>query len=100
MTQPMKGLPVLLLLDDGTIQCPICKGADMFRYLENIVSFREITKFVPGKEGGTLVIDGWYQSGEGYDDGTEWRIECQNTTEKVFCGRELSVPSGTELEFD
>lgn len=70
------------------ITCPQCNnstvktgepkhGSDFgerFRYLEDIVCYRTI---VGVNHKGHLIVDGYYKSGEGYDDGTNARLECR-----------------------
>ncbi len=79
-----------------------------FRLLEDIVCWREVV-LKPGtisqglagevevKTGdlkdNVLVVNSFYQTGEGYDDGTGFRIECRN------CLAEFPLPEGLELEF-
>lgn len=61
---------------------PTHGGPGMFRYLEDIVVYRNIERLKNGK----VEIDGFYQSGEGYDDGTNPRFECRS------CLHEFAVP--------
>lgn len=53
-----------------------------FRYIEDIVCYRP----VKGIEDGRLIVEGLYESGEGYDDGTNPRFECRR------CLGEFPVP--------
>jgi hypothetical protein len=76
-----------------SLVCPRCgydgnpEEGDGFRFLEDIACFRPVL----GVRGGLLRIQGQYASGEGYDDGTNWRFECRRKTPE-FCGHEWSVP--------
>lgn len=67
------------------IKCPRCGNTDLrrMRWLEDIVVYRGLHGVEGGKlmsngavKNGVLMIDGAYHSGEGYDDGTNGRIEC------------------------
>jgi hypothetical protein len=73
--------------------CPKCGYAgapeegDGFRCLEDIVCFRPVV----GARDGLLKIVGLYVSGEGYDDGTNLRLECRRFKPE-FCGHEWPIP--------
>ncbi len=62
--------------------CPKCgytgdregEQGEGFRYLEDIICWREIEEEMP--EG--MIVDGLYHTTEGYDNGTNPRIECMN----------------------
>lgn len=72
------------------ITCPHCGSTysegdnveEKFRYLEDIVCYRRVQGLSEGK----IVVDGMYESGEGYDDGTNPRFECRK------CLGEFEVP--------
>ncbi len=82
-----------------------------FRYLEDIVCWRTVVRLVRSTEKhehsvtdpGELAmeIEGLYKTGEGYDDGENWRLECRYSGPGVpFCGAEFPIPNGISLEFD
>jgi len=78
------------------LKCPKC-GYDgstppphhhePFRYLEDIVCWRAIML----DDAETLTVDGLYKSDEGYDDGSNGRIECGN------CLAEFPLPKDVEI---
>ena len=78
-----------IITEHGTLQCPHCHDEADFRYLEDIVCHREVS----GLEGGVLKIEGFYETGEGYDDGIHPRLECRS------CFGECEIPDGIELDF-
>jgi hypothetical protein len=76
----------------GALRCPKC-GNDVsqggeIRYVETIANYRH----VKGVEGGQLRIDSFYETGEGYDDGTNPRFECHGYDNGRWCGHEWPVP--------
>lgn len=71
------------------LTCPYCQSKGPFRYLEDIVCFREVA----GTKDGTIMIHGLYQSGEGYDDGENPRLECRE------CLGEFAIPGDFETDF-
>lgn len=96
------------------LTCPKCGGTETFRYLEDIVSHRTVTGF---DKHGILRIDGFYRTGEGYDDGHDPRLECHNEvldcrsrthhktsqhTQLCYreCCHEFPIPDGIEYDFD
>lgn len=67
-----------------------------FRYLEDIVNYRDLSPKLVTSEGygkPTLVVEGYYESGEGYDDGDNPRLECR------ACLGEFPIPEGLEVDF-
>lgn len=76
----------------GGLRCPKC-GNDLseggkIRYVETIDCYRTILRV----ERGQLVIEGLYETGEGYDDGTDPRFQCHGHVDGRWCGHEWSVP--------
>jgi hypothetical protein len=75
------------------IVCPACgydgnaAEGDGIRFLEDITVFRSVL----GIRDGLIKIQGAYASGEGYDDGSNWRLECRRRVPH-FCGHEWPVP--------
>lgn len=63
-----------------------------FYLLEDVTVYRRVTAVKDGK----LVVDGWYQTGEGYDDGTPgtMRVECRK------CFNAFPIPQHLEVEWD
>ena len=79
------------------IRCPECGGIEAFRYIEDIVNHRNVEGF---NEHGVLRVSGRYETGEGYDDGTNPRLECRNNDQTGrFCGHEFPIPEGIEIDF-
>lgn len=88
-----------------TLTCPHCgfegiiggeaqegeHSSEPFRYLEDIVNHRDVEGI---DENGALRIDSFYESGEGYDDGDNLRLECRK------CLAECALPAGLEIEFE
>jgi hypothetical protein len=75
------------------LTCPVC-GYDGngtqgggFRFLEDITVFRQVL----GVASGLLEINGVYETDDGYDDGTGWRIECRRRQPRG-CGHEWAIP--------
>lgn len=62
-----------------------------FRYLEDIINWRRVVSF--DAKTGELHVDGFYQTTEGYDEGTNPRLECTN------CSHEFELPDHWTLEF-
>lgn len=79
-----------VIVKDGTLVCPspTCEH-DEFRYLEDIVCYRDGLVIEDGK----LRVASFYESGEGYDDGMHPRLECQE------CFEQYDIPEGLELDF-
>lgn len=89
------------------LKCPHCgydgsrepaQRSERFLYLEDIVCWRKVIEDDdPEVEGepaeSMLYVDGLYQSGEGFDDGTNPRLMCGD------CLEEFLIPEGAELEF-
>lgn len=84
------------------IVCPHCgydgsrpslhRGEDEpFLYLEDIVCYRRVV--IGENNEGVLHVDGYYQTGEGFDDGDNPRLMCGD------CLSKFSIPSGTEIDF-
>ena len=75
------------------MRCPKCgytglaAQGDGIRLLEDITCFRPVI----GARDGLLKIQGIYVSGEGYDSGTNLRLECRRFKPE-FCGHEWPVP--------
>lgn len=90
------------------IRCPRCGGTEMFWYIEDIVNHRDVEGF---NEHGVLQIGGFYETGDGYDDGTNPRLECRNdvlfcqeTHQHKYlcysnCGHEFPIPDGIKIDF-
>ena len=96
--------------DPIEVRCPNCGGTDDFRYLEDIVSHRNVRGIVrlPDDAPPVLEIEGRYESGEGYDDGSNPRLECRNRHQvrgndgrlrEETCAHEFPIPDGVELDF-
>ena len=82
------------------IRCPKCNSSGPFRYVEDIESYREVEKI----EDGLLIVDGFYRTGEGYDDGKNARLECQADHSEVneghrTCFQQFAIPEGLEIDF-
>ena len=61
----------------GPLKCPSCGGGPAgIRYCEHIENWRQVTS---QDEDGRIHIDGFYSTGEGYDDGHDAYWECHNT---------------------
>ena len=82
------------------LKCPHCgydgstepsQREEKFAYLEDIVCWREVADDQDDLD--TLVVNGYYQSGEGFDDGSNPRLMCGD------CLGEFPIPEGAELEF-
>lgn len=71
---------------DGKAVTPNGQG---FGYLEDVVSWRQVGEFA----GDTLMIEGFYQLGEGYDEGTNGRFECRS------CLDEFPIPDWLIYDF-
>jgi len=79
------------------IRCPKCGGTEAFRYIEDIVNHREVLGFT---EHGMLRVSGFYETGEGYDYGTNPRLECGNDDKDGRpCGHEFPLPPDVEIDF-
>jgi len=76
---------------DGRLFCPNCKKPGSFRYIEDIQNHRTVGTV--NRSTKTLFIEGFYESGEGYDDGEDGRLECRN------CYAECDLPAGYDVEF-
>lgn len=92
------------------LKCPHCgyegnhppqhRGKDeAFLYLEDIICHRTV---IPNEDelststyepATTLLVRGYYQTGEGFDDGSNPRLLCGD------CLEEFPVPEGVEVEF-
>lgn len=85
-----------------TLACPHCafqgivegegqpgKYGVGFRYLEDIVNVRVASS----TDDGTLAIESYYESADGYDDGDNGRLECRH------CLGECALPAGLEIDF-
>lgn len=77
-------------IDAATSNMPKHQVSGGFRYLEDITCYRQVGHV----EDQDLHIDGFYQTGEGYDDGENRRLECR------ACYGEFPIPEGMELWFD
>jgi hypothetical protein len=76
----------------GALRCPKC-GNDVstggeIRYVETIENHRRVRAV----EGGQLLIDGCYETGEGYDDGEDPHFECHGHNAGHWCGHRWPVP--------
>lgn len=83
---------------DGTSEPDDSGSSAPFYYLEDIVCHRNVIGIRDGK----LIMEGHFETGEGYDDGTNPRLECRN------CLNEFPIPDrngaegvcGGELELE
>ncbi len=75
----------------GKLTCPYCNKSSRFRYIEDIQNHREVSGM--NEELNSLLVDGFYESTEGYDDGEDARLECRN------CFAECSLPEKVEVTF-
>jgi hypothetical protein len=77
----------------SNVACPYCgttlRNGGKFRYLEDIVCYRRVT----GTHNGRLSVEGLYQSGEGYDCGSNARLECR------YCLAEFPIPDWVEIDW-
>lgn len=84
-------------MGNPTIRCPECgnEDVDLFRYVEDIRNWRPCQAM----EGSKLTIDAYYKT-DGYDDGTNPRLECHAASEAgEECLHAFPIPEGIELEF-
>ena len=66
-----------------------------FQLLEDIVCFRRVRGVRRAGDGAPLlVVEPWYESGEGYDDGSAARVECG------VCFGEFALPDSLEVSFE
>jgi hypothetical protein len=82
------------------IVCPHCGGTTKFRYLEDIVCHRDVIGF---DDDGIFHIEGLSESGEGYDDGSNARLECREDPDGKWCGHEFPLPDWfgeVDIEWD
>lgn len=87
-----------------TITCPQCGGTGPYRYLEDIVNHREVSRVMQVGRAKILMVDGFYETGEGYDDGTNPRLECRNDVVTPSghtgeCLHEFPIPDDFEVDF-
>jgi hypothetical protein len=72
------------------IKCPKCGGLGPYRFVEEISCYREVYGFDCEDEPGVLQIEGLYQTGEGYDDGENGRMQCHSVTFTPLDAAELA----------
>lgn len=84
LLQPLPRAIIKALPAGPTLLCPFCEHDGLqpgkygtgFRYLEDIVNYRQVVRVQSNPP--LLLIEARYQTGEGYDDGYNGRIECRN----------------------
>ncbi len=92
---------ILKALEGDVWTCPGCgSGPAHWRYVEDIQNWRKVR----GLEDGKLMIEGRYENGEGYDDGTFAYYECHALNEKnedkcLHIWPMPPLPDGIELDF-
>jgi hypothetical protein len=86
--QPVSDPNKLPELPNGELKCTC--GGSHFKYVEDICNWRLVKSFGLG----ILVINSHYDTGEGYDDGHNPRLECTN------CLVEYAIPEDVETEFE
>lgn len=66
------------LVTKDAITCPACGATGPFLYLEDIVCFRKVIGAQVDEEGEPFVlVHGLYETGEGFDEGTNPRLLCK-----------------------
>lgn len=85
-----QSMPAAIIVRRGRktrIECPHCRqrGSSNFRYVEDIISVRDLVGFKAGK----LLIYSHYDVA---DDGDNARLSCR------ACGRECLIPE--DIEYD
>lgn len=84
-------------LEPEKLTCPACGAGPLeWRYLEDIQNHRRVVKV---NDDGSLVIEGAYEHGDGYDDGEKRYFECHADAGKGECLATWPIPAAVSYDF-